>query len=242
MRAVLLLSGGIDSFSAGAAARASGAEIYALSCDYQQVNRKELQAAATAAAALGAHEHHVMHIDLGLGAYGRTTLLMPSTPERQGGNAGDLGSYVPARNTIFLACALGYAEVIEAQALVVGSSCIAMGTRPSRYQDCHPAFFLAFQQLAHLAVEMPTKIKVFCPLMYLNKKEVVAYGLSQGLDYGFTWSCYTGGEKHCGQCSACELRLYAFYSLGMEDPAPYERGFAHWTEAYQQRWQTLARW
>jgi 7-cyano-7-deazaguanine synthase len=247
-RTVLLLSGGIDSLTAGAVARARGDEIYALSFDYQQVNRRELERAAVAADALGAKEHHVMKLALGLGSFGRSTLLTSGPKVTDNGHKladnspGDMGIYVPARNTVFLACALSYAEMIEAHAIVVGASCIALGARPSRYKDCHPEFYGAFQNLARQAVELRHEVEIYCPLMYLNKKETVAYGLSENLDYGLTWTCYTDGEKHCGQCSACEMRLYAFHSLGVKDPVPYERGFEHWVENYQQHWQTVAKW
>jgi 7-cyano-7-deazaguanine synthase len=247
-RTVLLLSGGVDSLTAGAVARAHGAEIYALSFDYQQVNRKELESAAWAAISLGAREHHVMKLGLGLGTFGRSTLLSQSSKKVESkGKApivsgGDLGIYVPARNTVLLACALSYAEMIEAQSIVVGASCVAMGAKPSRYKDCHPEFYLAFQDLAHLAVQLREEVQIFCPLMYLNKKETIGYGLSQNLDYSQTWTCYTDGENHCGQCSACEMRLYAFHSLHMKDPAPYEKGFDYWVDTYQERWQTVAKW
>ncbi len=248
LRTVLLLSGGVDSLTAGAVARAHGAEIYALSFDYQQVNRRELESAARAAVSLGARDHHVMKLGLGLGAFGRSTLLSQDGKKVEAdgkipsASDGDLGIYVPARNAMLLACALSYAEMIEAQSIVIGASCIAMGARPSRYKDCHPEFYLAFQELARFAVELREEVQVFCPLMYLNKKETIAYGLSQKLDYSQTWTCYTDGESHCGQCSACEMRLYAFHSLHMKDPVPYEKGFDYWVGAYRQRWQAVAKW
>jgi 7-cyano-7-deazaguanine synthase len=244
MRAVLVLSGGIDSFSAGAVARAHDWEIYSLSFDYQQGNRRELQAASKTAAFLESRDHLIMKLNLGLGDYGRSTLLTPSDESRCNTGSRDFGSYVPARNAIFLSCALGYAEVVDAGSIIFGASVVdsPRAGNQSAYRDCHPDFFLAFQNLARLGTNFHTEVDIYCPLLYLTKKEIVAYGISEGLDYGMTWSCYSGREKHCGQCKACELRLYAFYCLNLEDPAPYEEGFTHWIESYQRQWQSFVRW
>ena len=236
MRAVLVLSGGIDSFTAGASAIDHGAEIYALSFDYQQVNDRELRAAAETARSLGARDHRVMTLDLGLGEYGRSSLLKSESGGPLDGARGDFGMYVPARHAIFLACALGYAEVTEAHAIVMGASGLAMGSRRSLHRDCQPEFFTAFQRMAREATDVKTDIEVYCPLMYMNKKEIVAYGLERGLDYGLSWTCHGAGDKHCGRCRTCQLRLYAFYSLDVEDPVPYELGFDHWVETYRQQW------
>jgi 7-cyano-7-deazaguanine synthase len=236
MRSVLLLSGGIDSFAAGRFAQEMGSELYAVTFDYGQVNRRELSAAGRVSQALGVCRSHVMTLDLGLGAYGRSSLLAAPRGVACAPATGDFGNYVPARHAIFLSCALGLAEVVGANDIVIGASGRAMGLRRSMHRDCQPAFFQAFQAMANEATDIGTGIEIICPLMDLTKGDIIAYALDQRLDLGLTWTCHAGGERQCGTCRTCQLRLEAFHSLEIEDPVSYELGAAHWIERYRQGW------
>jgi 7-cyano-7-deazaguanine synthase len=231
MRTILLLSGGIDSFAAGQAAVLEGSEIYAVSFDYGQINRQELAAAIRVGEALGVRDHRTMKLDLDLGRYGRSSLLAGGV-----GGPGDFGHYVPARHAIFLSCALGFAEVVEAQAIVMGAAGFATATRRSAHRDCQPEFFAAFQRLADVALDIGGGISVICPLMEMPKRDIIAYAISEGLDLGLTWTCHGGGDQQCGECRTCRLRLQAFHALGAVDPVPYAQGFAHWIEVYSDAW------
>ena len=215
-RAVVLLSGGLDSSTAAWLARASGFELYALSFDYGQRHRKELAAAQEVASRLGVCRHQIVQINLG--DWGGSSLTgdgdIPTEP------SGDSipSTWVPARNHIFLAIASGYAEVVGARAIYIGVSEVDY----SGYPDCRGEFLAAFQHAADLAskqfVEDGISIPVLAPFLHLPKSGVVRLGLALGVDYGLTWSCYQGGDTPCGVCDSCRLRAAAFAEAGIPDP------------------------
>ncbi|HEU5425075.1 MAG TPA: 7-cyano-7-deazaguanine synthase QueC [Nitrolancea sp.] len=213
-RAVVLLSGGLDSTTAAWLARASNYDLRALSFDYGQRHRRELEAAARVAERLGARQQVAR---LNLGDWGGSSLLgagdIPSQP------AGGIPStWVPARNLIFLSIAAGYAEVVGASAIYIGVSQVDY----SGYPDCRAPFLDAFQRTADLAskqfVEQGISIPVVAPFLHLSKAGIVRLGLTLGVDYALTWSCYQGGERPCGVCDSCRLRAAAFAELGLPDP------------------------
>lgn len=223
-RAVVLLSGGMDSATCLALARRDGCECHALSFDYGQRHRAELEAAAGIARKLGAMEHRTLTI--GLGEFGGSALTDPqlAVPTRLEGVIGD-GipiTYVPARNTVFLAFALGLAEVLDADRIYAGMNAVDY----SGYPDCRPAYLEAFQQLANLATRRGVEgrpIVVHTPLLLMSKAEIVRTGVAIGVDFGATVSCYqatTLGEA-CGNCDACQLRRAGFAAAGVADPTRY---------------------
>lgn len=228
-RAVVLLSGGMDSATCLAMAREDGCECHALSFDYGQRHRAELAAAAMLARQLGASTHRTLTI--GLGDFGGSALTDErlTVPTTAGPNAGtDAGdsnipvTYVPARNTIFLSFALGLAEVLEADRIYAGMNAVDY----SGYPDCRPAFIEAFQQLANLATRRGVEghpIELHAPLLHLSKAEIVRKGLALGVDFAATVSCYqaTPAGEACGQCDACRLRQAGFVAAGVADPTRY---------------------
>ena len=213
-RAVVLLSGGLDSTTAAWLARASNYDLRALSFDYGQRHRRELEAAARVAERLGARQQVAR---LNLGDWGGSSLLgagdIPSQPV-----GGIPSTWVPARNLIFLSIAAGYAEVVGASAIYIGVSQVDY----SGYPDCRAPFLDAFQRTADLAskqfVEQGISIPVVAPFLHLSKAGIVRLGLTLGVDYALTWSCYQGGERPCGVCDSCRLRAAAFAELGLPDP------------------------
>ncbi len=219
-RAVVLLSGGLDSATAGAIARAEGREIYALSFSYGQRHTLELKMAAVNARRLGAAEHLILEMDP---EPFRGSSLTGSGRVPRGGSPGGIPStYVPARNTVFLAMALGIAETRGAGEIFIGVNSVDY----SGYPDCRPAYIHAFQELASLATKAavqgaPPVIRA--PLLLMSKAEIVRRGLELGVDYGSTISCYDPDSRgrSCGACDACLLRLEAFRANGIQDPAPY---------------------
>ncbi len=220
-RAVCLLSGGMDSAVAAAMAVSKGYEIYALSFDYGQRHRKELACAEMIAGSLKAKEHRILKI--GLDVFGGSALTADIDVPVGGKNAGDIPvTYVPARNTIMLSYALAYSEVIGADAIFIGANCIDY----SGYPDCRPEYFRKFQEMADLATKAGVrgrKIKIETPLIDLDKAGIVRKGLELGVPFKDTWSCYKGGEKACGVCDSCRLRLKGFESAGLKDPVAYEK-------------------
>jgi 7-cyano-7-deazaguanine synthase len=220
-RAVVLLSGGLDSATVLALARAAGRECYALSLDYGQRHRLELAAAARVAASLGAHEHRTMRIDLaGIGgsALTDTTLAVPETPA-----PGIPVTYVPARNTVLLALALGWAEVLGAIEIHVGVNAVDY----SGYPDCRPEFIAAFEQLAQRATKAGVegrRIRIVAPLMKFTKADIIRQGLALGVDYALTSSCYQPDAegRACGRCDSCRIRLAGFEATGATDPLRYQ--------------------
>lgn len=222
-RAVVLVSGGLDSATVLAMARRDGHECYALSFDYGQRQRAELRAAECVAAALGAVEHRIMVLDIGWmggSALTDTTIPVPHAP-----GSGIPITYVPARNTIFLAVGLGWAEVLGAQDLFIGANAVDY----SGYPDCRPEFLTAFERLANLATRSGVsgeRLRVQAPLVAMSKAEIIRAGLALGVDYAPTLSCYDpdADGRACGQCDACRLRARGFAAAGSPDPTRYRPG------------------
>ena len=219
--AVCLLSGGLDSATSLAYARREGFECFALSFDYQQRHRVELLAARTVAASLGAKQHLTVPIDLRL--FGGSALTSEIEVPKAGVSDGIPVTYVPARNTIFLALALAWAEVLGAADIFVGVNAIDY----SGYPDCRPEFIAAFEHMANLAtkagVEGRTRMQIHTPLIKLSKSEIIKLGRELGVDFGLTHSCYDpdGRGRPCGLCDSCRLRLKGFADAGLEDPLQY---------------------
>jgi len=219
-RAVILLSGGLDSSTVLAAARAEGRECYALSVHYGQRHAAEIAAARRIAAALGAREHRLASVDLGqFGGSALTdpTIKVPETPSSE-----IPVTYVPARNTVLLALALAWAEVLAADEIHLGVNAVDY----SGYPDCRPAFIEAFQQLAGLATKRGVEgqpLRLVTPLMQLSKAGIIALGHSLQLDYSLTVSCYQATDEGlaCGRCDACRLRAEGFRQAGLADPTRY---------------------
>jgi 7-cyano-7-deazaguanine synthase len=225
-RAVVLVSGGLDSATALAVARAAGHECFALSFDYGQRHRAELAAAARVAVNLGAREHRIMRIDtagIGGSALTDSSIAVPEAP-----TAGIPVTYVPARNTVFLALALGWAEVLLAHDLYIGVNAIDY----SGYPDCRPEFIAAFEQLANLATRAGVEGRRFrlqAPLIALTKADIIRRGVALGVDYGLTISCYQPDEdgRACGRCDSCRLRRAGFSAAGVVDPTVYQAARQH---------------
>ncbi|HEB58403.1 MAG TPA: 7-cyano-7-deazaguanine synthase QueC [Gammaproteobacteria bacterium] len=220
-KAVVLLSGGLDSATTLAMARAAGYACHAISFDYGQRHRCELEAAARVAAQLGAASHRV--VSLGLGDLGGSALTDPAIDVPHAPTSGIPVTYVPARNTVFLAVALGCAEVLEAAHLFVGVNAVDY----SGYPDCRPAFITAFEALANVATRAGVEgrpFRVHAPLIELTKAEIIRQGHALGVDYGLTVSCYDPDPegRACGQCDSCRLRAAGFRAAGVADPTIYQ--------------------
>ena len=218
--AIVLVSGGLDSATALAVARDEGFHCYALSLDYGQRHRAELQAAVQVAEALGATEHRTMAVDFaGIGGSALTDSRIP-VPEQP--TQGIPVTYVPARNTVFLALALGWAEVAGAGAIYIGVNAVDY----SGYPDCRPEFIAAFERLAQLATRGGVEggqFRIHAPLIELSKAEIIREGVRLGIDYARTVSCYSADAegRGCGHCDACRLRAEGFHAAGMPDPTRY---------------------
>lgn len=221
-RAVVLLSGGLDSATCLAIARAEGFVPYALSVSYGQRHAAELQAAARVAASLGAREHRTARVDLGI--FGGSALTDAGIAVPVGGiEPGIPVTYVPARNTVMLSLALGWAEVLGANDIFVGVNAVDY----SGYPDCRPEFISAFEKLADLATKVGVegaRMKIHAPLIELSKAQIIERGTSLGVDYAMTVSCYQADDegRACGQCDACRLRRAGFENAGIADPTPYQ--------------------
>jgi 7-cyano-7-deazaguanine synthase len=222
--AVVLLSGGLDSATTLAIAKAEGRRAHALSFDYGQRNAVELQAARAVADRAGVEQHLV--VPVALSSFGRSALTAAIDVPR-GRSPEEIGSgtpvtYVPARNTVFLALGLAFAEVVEADDVFIGVNAIDY----SGYPDCRPEYIAAFERMANLATERAVsghRLRIHAPLIGCSKAEIIRRGLELGVDYCLTRSCYDpspAGEA-CGACDACLLRLRGFAEAGVEDPAPY---------------------
>jgi 7-cyano-7-deazaguanine synthase len=219
-RSVVLLSGGLDSSTVLAMARARGFECYALSVHYGQRHSAELDAARKVAAALGAHEHRVMGVDLaGIGGSALTDagIAIPESP-----TAGIPITYVPARNTLLLALALGWGEVVGANDIFVGVNAVDY----SGYPDCRPEFIAAFESLARLATKAGVegaRCKIQAPLIALSKADIIRAGTELGVDFSLTVSCYQADPDGaaCGRCDSCRLRAAGFAAAGLPDPTRY---------------------
>lgn len=228
-RAVVLLSGGLDSATTLAIARASGFVCHALSVWYGQRHAVELEAARRVAGRLGAAAHEVVTVEMGqFGGSALTTAApVPKGEEAAAGDGEIPVTYVPARNTVLLSLALAWAEAVRATTVFIGVNAVDY----SGYPDCRPEYLEAFQRLADLAtragVERPGAIHLRAPLLYLSKAEIIRRGVELGVDYADTISCYdpTPDARACGRCAACQLRLQGFAAAGMADPAPYAEAF-----------------
>lgn len=219
-RAVVLLSGGLDSATALAVARQQSYDCYALSCLYGQKHAAELAAARRVAAALGVVEHREFEIPIG--QFGGSALTDAALEVPESGGDGIPVTYVPARNTIFLSLALGWAEVLAAEAIFIGVNSVDY----SGYPDCRPEFIAAFQQVVSLATKQTVEggsIRIEAPLIDLGKSEIIRLGVSLGVDYALTVSCYQADDRGlaCGRCDACRIRAEGFSAAGVDDPTPY---------------------
>ncbi|HCU2094276.1 TPA: 7-cyano-7-deazaguanine synthase QueC [Pseudomonas aeruginosa] len=219
-KAVILLSGGLDSATVVAMAKVDGYACYTMSFDYGQRHRAELQAAERVARQLGVIEHKVIGLDLnGMGGSALTdeSIAVPESP-----SAGIPVTYVPARNTVFLSLALGWAEVLDARDIFIGVNAVDY----SGYPDCRPEFVEAFERMANLATKAGVEgngFRIQAPLQYLSKAQIIQAGVARGVDYGLTVSCYQADEqgRACGKCDSCRLRADGFAAAGISDPTPY---------------------
>jgi 7-cyano-7-deazaguanine synthase len=219
MKAVVLLSGGLDSYTAAAAVQRDGYELYALTVCYGQVHAREVESARAVAAALGVTRH--IELDVNLAAFGGSSLVGDGEiPTERALDGTDIPStYVPARNTVFLSLALAWAEVVRAQAIVLGVNALDY----SGYPDCRPEYLEAFERLADLATRAGVegaRFRILAPLLRLSKADIVELGTTLGLDYGLTHSCYNPlpDGRPCGVCDSCRLRAKGFVEAGLQDP------------------------
>lgn len=219
-KAVVLLSGGLDSATCLALARQLGFQCYALSFDYGQRHRSELDAAAQVAKQLGVVAYQVIRLDMsGIGGSALTDPAL-AVPEQE--SSGIPITYVPARNTVFLSCALGWAEVLEASAIFIGVNALDY----SGYPDCRPDFISAFQQMANLATRAGVEgreLKIATPLINMSKADIIRTGHALGVNYSTTVSCYQADAqgRACGKCDSCRFRRKGFEEAGMPDPTHY---------------------
>ncbi len=218
--AVALVSGGLDSMVSAARARADGHRLLALSIDYNQRHRLELAAARRIASALGAERHVVLPLDLA--AFGGSALTDDIAVPKAGVEPGIPVTYVPARNTIFLSLALGWAEAAGARDIYIGVNALDY----SGYPDCRPEFIAAYEQLAEIATKAGVEgspFRIRAPLQTMTKAEIVLEADRLGLDAGLSWSCYdpAPGGLHCGLCDSCRLRAKGFVEAGLPDPTAY---------------------
>lgn len=218
-RAVVLLSGGLDSATAAAMARREGWELFALTLKYGQVHQAELQAARRVAEALGVTRHVELEVDLK--AFGGSSLTGDGTiPKDDLDHGGIPSTYVPARNTVFLSLALAWAEVLNAERIVIGVNAVDY----SGYPDCRPEYIAAFEYLASLATKAGVEgrpLRLYTPLQHLSKAGIIRLGTELGVDFGLTHSCYDPGPdgRPCGHCDSCLLRARGFAEAGVPDPA-----------------------
>ena len=219
LRAVVLLSGGLDSYTAAAAAKRDGYDLYALTISYGQRHAQEIESARRVAAALGVARH--IELELSLSQFGGSALTSPiAVPKDRDLETADIPvTYVPARNTIFLSLALAWAEVLDTLTLVMGVNAIDY----SGYPDCRPEFVDAFERLANTATRAGVsgqRFRILTPLIQLTKAQIIALGLSLGLDYGLTHSCYDPlpDGRPCRRCDSCRLREAGFAAIGETDP------------------------
>jgi 7-cyano-7-deazaguanine synthase len=219
-RAVVLLSGGLDSYTAAAIAAAEGYELYALSVRYGQIHAREIIAARAVAAALKVQRHIELEVDLSV--FGGSALVGEGSipKDRPLEDQSNIPStYVPARNTVFLSLALGWAEVVGAEAIVIGVNALDY----SGYPDCRPEYLAAFENVAALATKAGVEgrpLRLLAPLVHASKAEIIQRGLALGLNYGLTHSCYDplADGRPCGRCDSCRLRAKGFEQAGVQDP------------------------
>lgn len=223
-KAVLLLSGGLDSTTTLAMAKAEGFDVYAMSFNYGQRHAHEIEAAKKIAGHFGVKEHRLVTIDLGVfgtSALTETGIAVPKDRSESEMGTGIPVTYVPARNTIFLSYALAWAEVLGARDIFIGVNAVDY----SGYPDCRPEFIEAFERMANLATKASVdghKLTVHTPLIRLTKAEIIQKGIALGVDYALTTSCYDPvGDASCGHCDACSLRKKGFAEAGIKDPTSY---------------------
>ena len=226
-KAVVLLSGGLDSATVIAMAKARGFDCYTIGFDYGQKHNSELKAAFRIGEAFGDHPHKVIRLDLGSIGGSALTSDDIDVPVEGVANSGIPVTYVPARNTVFLSIALGYGEVIGARHLFIGANAVDY----SGYPDCRPAFIEQFERLANVAtaaVDGGDRWSIEAPLMVMSKSDIVAAGTLLGIDYSLTVSCYQADENGaaCGACDACRLRRKGFMDAGLPDPTHYQNGIS----------------
>ncbi len=219
-RAVVLLSGGLDSATTLAMARSRGMECHTLAVDYGQRHRVELEAAERVSKALAAASHKVVSVDLR--AIGGSALTSDAVDVPETASVGIPVTYVPARNTLMLSLALGHAEVLEALDLYIGVNAVDY----SGYPDCRPGFVAAFEELCQVATRAGVEGQGFVihtPLIHLTKAEIIRCGIGLGLDYGLTVSCYQADRqgRACGRCDSCRIRALGFADAGVDDPTRY---------------------
>jgi len=219
-KAVILVSGGLDSTTVLAMAKQQGYDCYTLSFDYGQRHSAELLAAARTSKAMGAIEHKVVKLDLGTIGGSALTDISIDVPEEE--SEGIPVTYVPARNTVFLAIALGWAEVLEAQLIFVGVNAVDY----SGYPDCRPEFIKSFELMANLATKAGVEgntLSIEAPLIQMTKAEIVQVGAALGVDYSLTVSCYQADDegRACGKCDSCRLRRQGFEQAQLSDPTRY---------------------
>ena len=222
--AVLLLSGGLDSYTAGAIAKSDGYDLYALTIRYGQVHAREVDAARLVARALGVVRH--LELDVPLSTIGGSALVGDGDiPKDRALDAPDIpATYVPARNTVFLSLAMAWAEVVAAEAIVIGVNALDY----SGYPDCRPEYLRAFERLAALATRAGVEgqtLRILAPLLELSKAQIIRRGLALGVDYALTLSCYDPSPdgRPCGHCDSCRLRARGFAEAGAPDPAVRDR-------------------
>ena len=221
-RAIVLLSGGLDSATCLAIARDMGFECFALSIAYGQRHAAELTASKVVARTLGAREHRLARVNLD--EFGGSALTDTTIPVPIGGDADGIPvTYVPARNTVMLSIALAWAEVLDARAMFVGVNAVDY----SGYPDCRPEFIAAFEKMANLATKAGLEgshITIHAPLIDLSKAQIIRRGIALGVDYAQTVSCYQADDagRACGKCDACRLRRAGFEAAGVPDPTPYQ--------------------
>jgi len=222
LKAVVLLSGGVDSSTTLAVARSQGYECYALTLLYGQTHEKEISSAKRVAESLGVLEHRVMELPHGMFSRSALTGDLEIPVDRDiDGAEGIPDTYVPARNLIFLSIASGWAEVLDSDAVFIGATALDY----SGYPDCRPEFIGSFERTVNLATKRGVEgrpIKVIAPLLDMKKHQIISKGMELGLDLSLTWSCYKGGDKACGRCDSCKFRLKGFADIGMKDPIEYE--------------------
>jgi len=219
-KAVVLLSGGVDSATTLALALRDGYACHALSVDYGQRHRAELDAAARLAQVLGATQHRTVRLDLTM--FGGSALTDKSIPVPTEQSAGIPTTYVPARNTIMLSLALAWAEVVGAEVIMIGANAVDY----SGYPDCRPEYLRAYEAMANLATKAAVegaRLRIHAPLVDLSKAQIILAGIAAGLDYSITVSCYQADEdgRACGQCDSCRIRSNGFIAAGVADPTRY---------------------
>jgi 7-cyano-7-deazaguanine synthase len=225
-KAVCLVSGGLDSAVTAAIARSKGYEIYAITFDYGQRHRKEIESAKRLAKEMKFKEHRVMKINLeeiGGSALTDSKIVVPTGKgvEEIKKSSEIPVTYVPARNTVLLSLALAYAEVLDADAIFIGANHVDY----SGYPDCRPEYFRKFQEMADLATKRAVggrRIAIETPIVEMNKAVIIKLGAELSVPFQYTWSCYKGGEKACGKCDSCVLRLNGFKENNLLDPILYE--------------------